>query len=83
MEKQSVGSPDNPEGESAIDRVNWAIGVVQGESLINQELLADLRQSLTAVCTRFIYFRAPYQIPPTLANHSKPLSSYPCMIRVR
>lgn len=50
MEKEDTMQPDNPEGESAIDRVNWAIALVRQESLINQEVLTDLRQSLTAVC---------------------------------
>jgi len=44
-----TAAPNNPEGEASIDRVNWAIELVHEESLINQELLADLRQSLTAL----------------------------------
>jgi len=50
MEKEDPKQPDNPKGEPAIDRVNWAIFLVRQESLLNQEILADLRQSLTAVC---------------------------------
>jgi hypothetical protein len=41
--------PDHPEGESPAERVKWAIAVVEEESILIQELLADLRQSLTAV----------------------------------
>jgi hypothetical protein len=42
--------PDHPEGESPAERVKWAIAVVEEESVLVQELLADLRESLTAVC---------------------------------
>jgi len=41
--------PDNPEGESTTDRVKWAMAIVKEESILIQELLADLRQSLTAL----------------------------------
>jgi len=41
--------PDHPEGESPAERVKWAIAVVEEESILVHELLADLRQSLTAL----------------------------------
>jgi hypothetical protein len=51
MERDNPAPADNAEGESALERVNWAIGLVGNESLICRELLQDLRQSLTAVCS--------------------------------
>jgi hypothetical protein len=50
MEKEDPKEPDKPDSETATYRVNWAINIVRQESLLNQEILADLRQSLTAVC---------------------------------
>jgi len=42
-------SPGNPDGESAIDRVKWAIAILSKESSATQDLLKDLTQSLNEV----------------------------------
>lgn len=47
--KQPEDSQNNPDGETASARIDWAIACVSEDSTTNQELLADLRESLTAV----------------------------------
>lgn len=41
--------PDNPNGESADSRIEWAIVRVSDDLKLNKELLDDLRLSLNAV----------------------------------
>jgi hypothetical protein len=47
--QQSSETPGNPDGESAVFRVKWAIENIDRESRITRELLRDLSQSLNEV----------------------------------
>ena len=49
-EDMNIGkSPDNPAGESAIDRIEWAIKTIKHDHECFERLLIDLKQSLDAV----------------------------------
>lgn len=41
--------PDNPIGETANSRIDWAVARVTADLKLNKELLNDLQLSLTAV----------------------------------
>lgn len=41
--------PDNPDGESASERLTWAIGLVKAQAECFDRLLIDLRQSMDAL----------------------------------
>jgi hypothetical protein len=48
-DQQSSEIPGNPDGESAVFRVKWAIEIIDKESQTTRELLRDLSQSLNEV----------------------------------
>ena len=51
--------PDNPAGESALDRIEWAIKTIKHDYECFERLLIDLKQSLDAVSWAF---PCPFQI---------------------
>ena len=52
-------APDNPQGESALERLNWASNTVQHHHACFERLLIDLKQSLDAV-SRPLCFISPF-----------------------
>lgn len=51
-EDEKMGKPpDNPDGESAMERLEWAMATIKSDYDCFERLLVDLRQSLDAVRT--------------------------------
>jgi hypothetical protein len=50
MDRDNPSPASNITGDSILDRVNWAIGLLRKESALIRELVRDLQQSLTTVC---------------------------------
>lgn len=46
---RSRKDPDNPEGETSLERLTWAAGMVKGQHECFERLAIDLRQSMDAV----------------------------------
>jgi len=49
IKEEKLSKPDNLGGESAKDRVDWAMSITKADKEKYEELLNDLRLSLTAV----------------------------------
>ena len=50
-EDEKLGKiPNNPEGESMVERLEWAMGTIKSDSDSFERLLVDLKSSLDAVC---------------------------------
>lgn len=56
-EMERMGGPDNPDGESARSRVEWAMSTVKDAADHYESTLVDMRQSLNAVslCLSYLY----------------------------
>lgn len=48
---------DNPNGESSQERVVWALGMVKSQHECFERLLIDLKQSMNAVISGFLYMK--------------------------
>ena len=74
---QSQKQPDNPKGESAQDRVAFALNMVQEQSNCFERLVIDCKQSMDAVSSPSPFPLAHHptnSLPPASSSNSAPLS---------
>ena len=62
-------APDNPDGESSIERVSWALKMVEAQLNVFDRLLLDLKQSMDAVSPLFLYYLI-YSLTQTSSSSS-------------